>query len=175
DAHGSHGGHAGMHDPHAQVSTHRRTYAFPMRQRATALWYHDHRMDFTGAQVWKGLAGLCVVRDDEEDALPLPRGEREVPLFLCDRSFDADGQLAYPATDPTLLGAPGMDESIMGGAQGDVVLVNGAPWPYLEVTATRYRLRLVNASNARRYELRLDGPAGSEFVQIGGDGGLLRA
>ncbi|GGS46987.1 spore coat protein A [Planobispora rosea] len=173
--HGAHGGHAVMHDPHAQVSIHHRTYAFPMRQRAATLWYHDHRMDFTGAQVWKGLAGLCVVRDDEDDALPLPRGDRDIPLLMCDRAFDADGQLAYPAIDPTLLGAPGMAESIMGGAQGDVILVNGAPWPYLEVDAARYRLRLVNGSNARRYELRLDGPADSEFTQIGGDGGLLPA
>ncbi|MEU6431265.1 multicopper oxidase domain-containing protein [Microbispora sp. NPDC046973] len=175
EAHTGHGGHETMHDPFAQVSTHQRAYAFPMRQRAATLWYHDHRMDFTGAQVWKGLAGLCVVRDDEDDALPLPRGEREIPLLLCDRAFDADGQLVYPAADPTLLGAPGMDESIMGGAQGDVILVNGAPWPYLEVAAARYRLRLINASNARRYELRLDGPADSRFTQIGGDGGLLEA
>ncbi|PWI19338.1 copper oxidase [Streptomyces sp. Act143] len=172
---GHHSGHTTMHDPLAQVSTHQRTYTFPMRQRAGMLWYHDHRMDFTGAQVWKGLAGMCVVRDEEEDRLPLPRGDQEIPLFLCDRAFDADGQLAYPATDPTLLGAPGTDESVMGGAQGDVILVNGAPWPYLEVAAVRYRLRLVNASNARRYELRLDGPADSRFLQIGGDGGLLEA
>ncbi|MFJ2095535.1 multicopper oxidase family protein [Streptomyces sp. NPDC087901] len=55
------------------------------------------------------------------------------------------------------------------------ILVNGAPRPFAEVAAVRYRLRFVNASNARRYELRLDGPGESAFVQIGSDGGLLDA
>jgi spore coat protein A len=68
-----------------------------------------------------------------------------------------------------------MDKLIAGGAQGDVVLVNGAPWPFLEVAAVRYRLRIVNGSNARRYELHLDGPGDGAFVQVGSDGGLLAA
>ncbi|MFJ2095536.1 multicopper oxidase family protein [Streptomyces sp. NPDC087901] len=108
-----------MNDPLAHTSAVERTYTFPMRQRAATLWYHDYRMDFTGAQVWKGLFGLCVVRDDEEAKLPLPHGERELPLLITDRAFDADGQLAYPSHDPTLLGKAGMAKSIMGGATGD--------------------------------------------------------
>jgi spore coat protein A len=164
-----------MRDPYAQVSALTRTYRFPMTQRAATLWYHDHRMDFTGAQVWKGLLGMCVVRDAEDDGLPLPKGDRELPLVITDRAFDADGQLVYPSKDPTLLGAPGMDKVIVGGAQGDVVLVNGAPWPYLDVAAVRYRLRILNGSNARRYELRLDGPGEGTFTQVGSDGGLLAA
>src|SRR5690606_9466767 len=59
---------------------------------------------------------------------------------------------------------------------GDVVLVNGAPWPVLEVTASRYRFRILNASNARRMELALDPePDEAPFIQIGSDGGLLGA
>jgi FtsP/CotA-like multicopper oxidase with cupredoxin domain len=56
-----------------------------------------------------------------------------------------------------------------------VILVNGAPWPRLTVAGARYRLRIVNASNARRYDLRLDPPppAGCPFAQIGADVGLL--
>ncbi|GAB2855336.1 multicopper oxidase family protein [Actinocorallia aurea] len=173
-AHHADGGMRSMHDPDANITTLRRDYRFPMRQRAATLWYHDHRMDFTGAQVWRGLAGLCIVRDAEEAALPLPDGDREIPLLICDRAFDTDGQLIYPSTDPALA-EPGMAESISGGALGDVILVNGVPWPYTEVAAARYRLRLVNGSNARRYELRLSGPGESEFLQIGGDGGLLAA
>ncbi|MDQ3990530.1 MAG: multicopper oxidase domain-containing protein, partial [Actinomycetota bacterium] len=60
-------------------------YDYPMDQRAATLWYHDHRMDFTGPQVYRGLAGFHLVRDDEEDALGLPSGERELPLMICDR------------------------------------------------------------------------------------------
>jgi len=164
-----------MPDPLAHLTAVRRDYVFPLTQRAATLWYHDHRMDFSGAQVWRGLFGLCVVRDAEDDKLPLPRGEREIPLMIVDRAFDADGQLVYPEKDPTLLGRPSMEKSIAAGAQGDVILVNGAPWPFLEVAAVKYRLRLVNASNARRYELKLDGPGGGQFVQVGSDGGLLAA
>ncbi|MFD0579948.1 multicopper oxidase family protein [Dactylosporangium darangshiense] len=56
------------------VSNGSRTYNYPMLQRAATLWYHDHRMGFTGPNVYRGLAGFHLVRDDEEDALPLPRG-----------------------------------------------------------------------------------------------------
>jgi spore coat protein A len=65
----------------------------------------------------------------------------------------------------------------MGGVWGDIILVNGAPWPRLEVANVKYRFRILNASNARRYELALDPvPAGgAAFVQIGSDGGLLAA
>ncbi len=148
-------------------------YAYENDQPAATLWYHDHRMDFTGPQVWRGLAGFHLVGDDEEDALGLPTGDRDIPLMIADRSFGPDGQLAYPSLDPSLTGAPGVREEYMSGVLGDCLLVNGAPWPVLEVAAVRYRLRLLNASNARRYRLRLDrGPA---FVQVGSDLGLLAA
>jgi spore coat protein A len=170
--------HAGaVHDPQAVVTRGSRTYSYPMDQRAALLWYHDHRMDFTGPMVYRGLAGLHVVRDDEEDALPLPRGERELPLVIADRSFGADGELLYPSIDPTLTTTPGVQDHVMEGVLGDVVLVNGAPWPVADVDAARYRLRILNASNARRYELVLDPPppTGASFVQVGSDQGLLAA
>ncbi|HLR86083.1 MAG TPA: multicopper oxidase family protein [Nocardioidaceae bacterium] len=150
-------------------------YEYPMRQRAATLWYHDHRMDFTGPTVYHGLAGFHLVHDDEEDALPLPKGERDIPLMIADRAFDGDGAFIYPALDPTMSEEPGVEDAYMEGVLGDVVLVNGAPWPELEVDAARYRFRILNASNARRYRLRLDpGPSsGHAFTQIGSDGGLL--
>ncbi|WP_020669499.1 multicopper oxidase family protein [Amycolatopsis nigrescens] len=165
-----------MNDPMAKVTTGSRSYEYPFEQRASTLWYHDHRMDFTGPQVWRGLAGFCLVGDEEEDALPLPKGDKDIPLMICDRSFGADGQFRYPALDATLREAPGVQEEYGGGVLGDVILVNGSPWPVHEVAGTRYRFRLLNASNARRYELALEAPSGSlGFVQIGSDGGLLAA
>ncbi|GAA1563178.1 multicopper oxidase family protein [Dactylosporangium maewongense] len=146
----------------------RRDYTYPTRQRAATLWYHDHRMDFTGPQVYRGLAGFHLVTDDEQDALGLPSGERDVPLMISDRSFDEDGSFSYPASHH----GAGVDDAHMEGVLGDVVLVNGAPWPVLEVAAVRYRLRLLNASNARRYRLGMD-PARTPLVQIASDGGLL--
>ncbi|MFC5823086.1 multicopper oxidase family protein, partial [Nonomuraea insulae] len=144
-----------------------REYVFPLEQRAATLWYHDHRMDYTGPQVWRGLAGMFLIGDAEEAALPLPAGERDLPLLICDRSFAADGTMLYPALE----GRPGVREAYMGGVLGDVILVNGAPWPELRVARARYRLRLCNASNARAYELS----TGGAMVQIGSDGGLLAA
>jgi FtsP/CotA-like multicopper oxidase with cupredoxin domain len=58
-----------------------------MEQRAATLWYHDHRHGATGLAVWRGLAGFHVIHDDEEDALPLPSGDRDIPLMIADRSF----------------------------------------------------------------------------------------
>ncbi|MER6924272.1 multicopper oxidase domain-containing protein, partial [Streptomyces spiralis] len=149
------------HDHRANLAHGSRLYEYPLQQRAATLWYHDHRMDFTGASVWRGLAGFHLVHDDEEEALPLPRGHRDIPLMITDRAFDADGSFRYPATDPTLLHTPGVRPDYVEGVLGDVILVNGAPWPVLEVDAARYRLRILNASNARRYQLELDPhPAG---------------
>ena len=164
-----------MHDSmKTGVSRYLKDYVYPLEQRAATLWYHDHRMDFTGPQVWRGLAGFHILRDDEEDALPLPKGEKEIPLMICDRSFDKDGSFLYPSLDPTLQREPGVEDDYMDGVLGDTILVNGAPWPVLEVSNTKHRLRILNASNARRYELALE-PEKVPLVQVGGDGGLLAA
>ncbi|MFF3033990.1 multicopper oxidase family protein [Streptomyces rubiginosohelvolus] len=154
-----------------------RSYEYPLQQRAATLWYHDHRMDFSAPQVWRGLAGVFLVRDAEEEALPLPSGDRDVPLMLTDRAFEEDGSFRYPSLDPSLKGEPGVEGDFHAGVLGDVQLVNGAPWPVMDVTNTRYRFRLVNASNARRYTLALEraGKRAGEIVQIGSDAGLLAA
>ncbi|MFI6920198.1 multicopper oxidase family protein [Nonomuraea spiralis] len=175
--HGSGHGMGNMRDPHAVLSRRTRDYTFPMDQRPTLLWYHDHRMDFTAPAIWRGLAGLQIVRDDAEEALGLPSGARELPLMIADRAFTAEGELAYPALDPTLRERPGVLEPYLAGVLGDVILVNGAPWPVHEVDAARHRLRILNASNARHYELEavLDDGRRLDLVQIGADQGLLAA
>ncbi|MEV6905806.1 multicopper oxidase domain-containing protein [Amycolatopsis sp. NPDC051071] len=169
-----HAGH-GMADARARITNGERDYVFPLRQRAATLWYHDHRMDFTGPAVYRGLAGFHLVRDDEEDALGLPAGERELPLMIADRAFDEHGAFAYPSLDRTLRTTPGVESAFVEGVFGDVILVNGAPWPVHEVAAVKYRLRVLNGSNARRYDLALapPPPGGGGFVQIGSDQGLL--
>jgi spore coat protein A, manganese oxidase len=80
------------------------------------------------------------VHDAHEEALPLPAGERDIPLMICDRAFAADGSFRYPSIDPSLHGEPGVTGGYMRGVLGDVILVNGAPWPVLPVSSTRYRL-----------------------------------
>lgn len=159
----------------AGLATGSRTYRYPNQQPAATLWYHDHRMDFSGPQQYRGLAGFYLIRDETEDALPLPRDAREVPLMIADRAFDPSGALSYPSMDPTLH-EPGVSvEFHHSGVLGDTITVNGVAWPAFEVDAALYRLRMVNASNARQYQLALDPPppGGSGFVQIGSDLGLL--
>jgi FtsP/CotA-like multicopper oxidase with cupredoxin domain len=165
---------AGMAQMPSDPTVGSRTYTYPLDQRAATLWYHDHRHGFTGPSVWHGLAGFHLVHDDEEQALPLPRGDRDIPLMITDRSFAADGTMPYPSSDPSGTN-PGVTEPYMNGVLGDVILVNGAPAPFAAVARLRYRLRLLNASNARNYRLRLDPPppGGGGIVQIGSDGGLL--
>jgi len=166
-----------MHDPMARIANEWRVYTYTNQQRAATLWYHDHRMDFTAPQVWHGLAGFYIIRDEEEKQIALPRGDKEIPLMICDRSFNSDGTFLYPSLDASLLQQPGVPPEYMGGVLGDVILVNGAPWPRLEVANTKYRLRVLSASNARRYELALDPALGGtpSFIQIGSDGGLLES
>jgi spore coat protein A len=150
---------------------------YPNEQRATALWYHDHAMGITSLNVMAGLVGMYLIRDDEEDALRLPRGKREVPLILCDRNLDTDahgdltGDLLYKTTtSPDGVKLP---------FSGPFTLVNGVIWPFLKVEACWYRFRVLNASNLRPYRLELHDEQGKPIAgalhQIGTDGGLLPA
>jgi spore coat protein A len=152
-----------------------RDYTYANDQPAASLWYHDHRMGFTGPSVYRGLAGFYLLGDEAEDALPLPRGARDVPLMIADRAFSAGGALFYPFVDPSMRREGVTEQYHHSGMLGDTVTVNGVAWPVHEVDAALYRLRLLNASNARTYRLELDPPppGGNGFVQIGSDVGLL--
>ncbi|MGZ4598529.1 MAG: multicopper oxidase family protein [Oryzihumus sp.] len=163
-------------DPAARVASGTRDYVVPPQPRAATLWYHDHWMGATGRALWRGLMGFHLVLDPAEDALGLPTGERDLPVLLCDRAFGADGTLTYPVTGPMTEPGHAMATPFMDGVLGDVVLVNGVPWPRHEVAGARHRLRLLNGSNARAWSLALDPPppGGGGLVQVASDGGLLR-
>jgi spore coat protein A, manganese oxidase len=165
----------GMTPVPGSVTTGERTYVYPGRQRAATLWYHDHRHGFTGPGLWHGLAGFHLIQDDDERSLSLPDGDRDLPLMIVDRAFDRAGRLRYPARDPSALHLPGVTGGYENGALGDVILVNGTPWPVRPVERAKYRLRLLNASNSRRYRLalRASGPRSPAMTQIASDGGLL--
>lgn len=136
------------------------TYVYPNQQLPATLWYHDHAMGVTRLNVYAGLAGMYIVRDAVEVALGLPSGANEVPLVIQDRDLAADGSLEYP-------------EMWMEHFFGDLVLVNGKVWPYLEVPQGKLRFRVLNGSNSRVYTLALSD--GATFHVLGGDGGLLPA
>lgn len=140
---------------------------------ATQWWYHDRAQGQAATNVLAGLYGMYVIRDDEEDALRLPSGKREIPLVLSEVSLDTDedgrtnGRLTHQLPGP----------SPSSGISGPYTTVNGRIWPYLEVDDTWYRFRVVNASPFHVHTLDpVDerGTQQSERLQrIGGDGGLL--
>jgi FtsP/CotA-like multicopper oxidase with cupredoxin domain len=144
-----------------------RTYVYDLTEdgrpeRAAFQWYHDHRLDHTSRNIWHGLAGMWIVDDEFEAGLPLPTGERDLPLMITDRSFDRHNQL----TDPFTNRRPPAD-----GINAGSVLVNGAYMPYHRVSPQLYRLRILNASQFRPYNLYLSN--GALLVQIGTDSGLM--
>ena len=175
---------AGVDPADAAAGTGTYTYRYPNDQAATGLWYHDHALGITRLNVLAGLAGGYLLRDRYDTGRAgnpegLPFGAYELPLFLQDRSFDADGTLSYllgpfagtaPRTDYPDQWAP---ESF-----GDVATVNGKAWPNLDVDRALYRFRVYNGSNARTYHLTLRAPSSASSVRswrIGTDGGLLDA
>lgn len=145
-------------------------YTYPNNQRAATLWYHDHAVGITRLNVYAGLAGMYIIRSEEERALNLPSGIFEIPLVIQDKTFNEDGSLFYPSNVPDP--PPTYPEvSITPGFAGDTIIVNGKAWPYLDVEQRKYRFRILNGSNERFYRMRLS--SGQEFIQIGSDGGLL--
>jgi FtsP/CotA-like multicopper oxidase with cupredoxin domain len=136
-------------------------------QPAATLWYHPHLHGQTASQVYRGLAGMFLL-DDPATAdgpaadLPHEYGVDDVPVILQDKSFHADGRL-----DDTVSFLSPV------GPLGDSVLVNGTPGPYLDVTTERVRLRLLNGSDSRVYDVGL--ADGGTVQLVGTDGGLLPA
>lgn len=140
----------------------RKEYKLGNQQCARTQWYHDHAMHITSTNVYRGLSGLYIIKDESEEALQLPRGEYDVPLVIQDRIFAADGSLFYP---------PDAAED-NDGFEGDVVVVNGGAQPRFEVGTCAYRFRVLNGSNARVYDLSF--ADNRPFSIIATEGSLLR-
>ncbi|GAA3323670.1 multicopper oxidase family protein [Paeniglutamicibacter sulfureus] len=132
-------------------------YYYPNTQAARSLWYHDHGVHFTAQNVYSGLAALYIMHDATEREL-LPQGAFDVPLIISDAMFAANGALAYDDRDHS-------------GLWGDVILVNGRPWPVMKVQPRVYRFRVLNASISRSYRPTLS--TGDPMYVVATDGGLM--
>lgn len=133
-------------------------YVYPNTEEARTLWYHDHGVHHTAENVYMGLAAQYHITDAVEGALPLPRGNYDVPLIIGDVKFAADGSLLW-------------DDDSHNSLFGDVILVNGKPWPTMKVQQRKYRFRILNASISRGYRLELSN--GQPLVVIATDAGLV--
>lgn len=128
-------------------------------QPAATLWYHPHPHGETAKHVYRGLAGMFILDDDRDVALPQTYGVDDIPVIVQDKEFDGS----------RLDDSHGLFESA--GILGDRVLVNGTPGPFLVVTTERVRLRVLNASNARTYRFHFDD--NRTYAVVASDGGLL--
>ena len=153
-------------------------FTYYNEQRASMVWYHDHALGNTRTNVYAGLAAAYIIRDDQDtgeadNPLGLPAGPYEIPLVLQDKTFNADGSMFYPTQGVTAYHPQWVPEFF-----GDVAVVNAKIWPFVDVEPRRYRLRIINGSQSRFYNLQFaDENSGRAlpFTQIGADGGLLRA
>lgn len=166
-------------------------YTYDNSQQAATLWYHDHTLGYTPQNVYGGLAGFYLLRDQNFDRLTaaeiLPSGQYEVGLAIQDRTFTSDGQLYMPGAsldDPI----PGTEDTVgdmlppdyngplptaLPEFFGDFNLVNGMAWPNLNVAKGEYLFHFLNGSDSRFYVLRFDDPR-VKLTLAGTDGGLLR-
>ncbi len=145
-------------------------YSYAVENRGGTYWYHPHAHGTSARQTYSGLAGFFIVEDEDErrlsEALDLELGQTDVPLLIQDKMLNESGNFVY-APEP-------MDEEM--GYEGDVVLANLTPNPYLKVRPRIYRLRILNGSNARNLRLAFSKVGEDELLPyhvIATDGNLL--
>jgi FtsP/CotA-like multicopper oxidase with cupredoxin domain len=173
-------------------------YRYFNNQEPATVWYHDHVLGGTRLNVYAGLAGYYWIRDwriplknpSGMERTDLPGGpldafvldtsnpaqprkiKAEIEFAIQDRMFDTNGQLFFPDMGETSV-HPFWNPEFF----GDVILVNGKPWPFFNVEPRRYRIHFLNGSNARFYRMWLEnaatGAPGPVFWQIATDGGFL--
>ena len=142
-----------------------------INEALSTLWYHDHRVDFTSQNVYKGLAGFYLLFNEfdtghEEQGFRLPQFPHyDVPMFFADKVFDPeDGQLLF-------------DTFNLDGILGDTFLVNGKVQPFFKVKPRRYRFRWLNGGPSRFYEFFLTDlgnlSAHNMFWVLGNDGNIM--
>lgn len=164
-----------------------KTYHYPNLNNAATYFYHDHSTGIAGRNVWWGLSGMYIIKDDLWDSFNFPKGEFEVPLVLQDRKFNGTEGTVYIGAPKNTSSDTNLSYPAAGGALGDVSCVNGVcahpggKGPILEVAQRRYLFRFLNASDIRIYrlsfivdnfELGRDETA-IPFYVVSSDGGLL--
>ncbi|KAK3364574.1 Cupredoxin [Lasiosphaeria hispida] len=143
-------------------------YYYPNSQPGRFLWYHDHAIDHTAENAYFGQAGGYILHDPAEDVLGLPSGygQFDIPLILSAKQYKSNGDLFSPASETTSL-------------YGDVIHVNGQPWPFFNVQPRKYRLRFLDASVSRSFRLYFQRSSGAStkipFQVIASDAGLLES
>ena len=142
-----------------------------INEAMSTLWYHDHRVDFTSQNVYKGLAGFYLLFNEfdtgnETTGFRLPTFPTyDIPMMFADKCFDPTSKLLA------------FDLFNLDGILGDKFLVNGVIQPVLHVSPRRYRFRWLNTGPSRFVQLYLTDLGNptitNMFWQISNDGNLL--
>ncbi|KAK2593549.1 hypothetical protein QQS21_008724 [Conoideocrella luteorostrata] len=151
-------------------------YYYPNANTARTMWYHDHAAGITALNAYSGLAGFYIVEDPEVEAgLRLPQGTYDIPLALAAKQYTKDGDLTAVADEHDNL-------------YGDIIEVNGQPWPLLNVEPRKYRFRILNTALSRTFVLSIvseskvtsrddkeasDAAGGIPFTVVASDAGFM--
>ncbi|KAL7781815.1 Cupredoxin [Trichoderma afarasin] len=141
-------------------------YYFPNSNTARTLWYHDHANMITSVNLFSGLAGFYIIEDAEVEArLGLPQGKYDIPLALNSKQYTSTGNLTSVAQETSSV-------------YGDIIEVNGQPWPFLAVEPRKYRFRFLNSALSRTFILSIvDSSSGSNVTLplqvVASDSGFL--
>ncbi|WP_372683430.1 multicopper oxidase family protein [Desulfosarcina sp.] len=165
-------------------------YLYDNSQPAGTVWYHDHALGITRLNVYAGMAGFYIIRDDFDTGLPnnplsLPAFPYEAAFAIQDKMFKDTGELFYPAFpgDPFYVdfitgeGATLPEALFPGGGPtglaeffGDHMVVNGKIWPKMDVEPRNYRLRLLNGCDSRFLAIQFRKAASSDATNLTGAG-----
>ena len=161
--------------PH-QVIEHKTTWSptLPIVDPVQTIWYHSHLMDFTTDQVIRGMAGLIVVEDPQNDPLyaelPHDYGVNDIPLNIQEKGFVLDSSTTPPTAKAIKAGEkPG---------NGPWTLVNGVVNAVARVPRQVVRLRILNGSPRKMFNIglstELENPTSfANMVMIATGGGYL--
>ncbi|KAL6806324.1 Cupredoxin [Trichoderma sp. SZMC 28013] len=140
-------------------------YYFPNSNTARTLWYHeDHANMITSVNLFSGLAGFYIIEDAEVEArLGLPQGKYDIPLALNSKQYTSTGNLTSVAQETSSV-------------YGDIIEVNGQPWPFLSVEPRKYRFRFLNSALSRTFILSIVDSSSSSTLPlqvVASDSGFL--
>jgi len=155
------------------------------RETMSTHWFHDHMLDFTAQNVYKGNAAMmnyysavdrgnealdCNYEDPANVNLCLPSGteldwgnrDYDVNLMVADKAWDRDGQLFFNIFN-------------LDGFLGDRMTVNWLYKPYMNVRARRYRFRILNGSVSRYFKIAVvdQGRRRVPFYLVANDGNIM--
>ncbi len=152
------------------------TFRYVNDQPAALYWYHDHSLAVTRLQPYLGLAAAYLMVDNVDNGttiggqkVPSGYGVYHIPIVLQDKTFNDDGTLWYPTQGISAVHPIWVPEFF-----ADTPVINGKAYPYMSAQPRRYRLRFLNGSQARFYNVHLQLNGNDlPFRVIGSEGGLL--